>query len=162
MKTFTFISGNFADDTRGMEISIDRSQVPDGTRLGVYLDDRPVARPPGKDGAANEAAAKAAAGVGKATAAGPAAAPVGAGVGRRPPEVIGGQLLRRGGRSFIETREKTTRVMLDKLPSEVHHLTVEADRPPGAGRGEHFAVDIVQKTADGDVVGGITVIFTVD
>lgn len=180
MKTFSFISGNKADATRGMQLVINRRELPGDAALGVWLDDDGKAMP-GFDRPARRRAAEPR---------GPACefvlldrtrvrAKFGAmeGVltlepgtrfdGARGQDLgdvrsKGGELIDRGGRRFGVVREQSALFEIDRRAHEAHVFTLEAERPFNAKPGQRYRVDVIQRSATGVVVGGLTVAFVFD
>ena len=78
--------------------------------------------------------------------------------GLRQPEVqvTGGSLVLERGKRVLETREKQARIRMTKTPGSRLPLYLEIPVPPGTDKSERFYVDIVQRNAAGEVVGGLS------
>ena len=178
MKRFAFISGNKADASRGMQLVVDRSRVPAGMKLGLWLDDdgkafpnlaRPALRRAVDAGCGEfvlldrtRIRARLCGFDGVLTVEPGTRFDAGLGEDVVPAEVRGGDVLSREGRRFAELRDPRSTIAIDKRPNDVHVFTLEAEAPPNAKAGERFRVDVVQKDATGTVVGGLTVLFAFD
>ncbi len=181
MKTFSFIAGHPADATRGMTLVIDRSALPDGMRLGMFLDDDGKAIP-GFDRAATRRSAAGAASDGvefvllertriRARVAGVDGVLTvepgtrfdrDAGGDSVQAELDGGTLTYRDGRRYVDVTAPKAQVFVDKQPNAAHVFTLAADKPAGARPGEQYPVEVTQYARDGERCGAVAVLFTFD
>ncbi len=177
MKSFSFISGNTFDASRGMTLVVDRSRLPSNMNLGMWLDD---------DGKAFPALPRT---IGKTTAGedgevvfvdatrlrlkiGGVEAMVSVAAGTRVEiapkttvgeiKVTGASVTTRGTRRFAQLTAPKAEVAVDKQPNAVHVFTLDAEKPAGAPLGAAYRVDVAQRDATGTVVGGVTVVFKFD
>ncbi|HTM46215.1 MAG TPA: hypothetical protein VL137_14745 [Polyangiaceae bacterium] len=179
MKTFSFLAGNKADPSNDVQIQVDRSSVPAGAKVGLWLDDDgklfpqiPRAsrvRPSGValgaefillDRARIRTKLGAVEGV---LTVEPGTKfdlePSGEG---RVLEHKGGEVSVVAGRRFLDVNAPIGVVRMNKQPNEVKVFTVQWEPPAGARRGERSIVHVTQKNATGTVMGGITIEFVVD
>ena len=75
--------------------------------------------------------------------------------------LVGKLVTERDGRQYVEPQRERAVVRLSKEPHRLYAMELQADIPAGARSGDRFPVDVVERGADGEVVGGFTVLFTV-
>lgn len=182
MKEFSFISGNRADGSRGMQLHIDRSALPSHMKLGLWLDDDGSAfprldRPARARGAGAPAHGQLAELVlldrarlrtKMGTVEGLLTLEPGTRFDAELPNELGrvaldgGRVVVRDGRRFAELEAARGVVQIDRQPHQLHVFTLRAERPAGAERGARYLVHVAQKNADGVTIGGVSVEFTFD
>lgn len=176
---FPFLAGNAADLDDVFEIVVEARRLPSGTLMRLGLDEPERAAPNLDLAALNRAAAaaavpRAAGGHTSLTLLDRARVAVNcggpAGVVTLPPgtrfecaagergdtQVTGGNLVLEGGKRVVETRGPRARVRMPKTPGAVMPLYLEIPVPPGTDDNERFSVDVIQKNAAGEVVGGVS------
>jgi hypothetical protein len=177
MKSFSFVSGNSADSSRGMTLVVDRSRLPAQMNLGLWLDDDGKAFP----GLPRTVPASPAGSVGEVEFVDPARVKIkvagldvivkiaaGTRIELSPKralgeiKVTGATVTTRGTRRFAQLVSPKSQIEIDKAPSAVHVFTLDAEKPPGAAPGATYRVDVAQNNSAGALVGGVTVIFKFD
>jgi hypothetical protein len=180
MKTVSFLTGNKNDPSADYQIEVDRRAVPAAAKVGLWLDDDGSTHPQVKRAAlpaANDVNAFGAEFVLldrtriRANLGGIAGVlTVEAGTkfdlevfgSRRVLNVQGGTLAVQGGRRFLAVEAEFGQVHMAREPFQQKVLTLQWEPPPGAVKGQRYPVHVVQKSAQGVVMGGITVEFVVD
>jgi len=178
---FPFLAGSAADADEEMEIEIHAARLPAGTLMRLGLDD-PERAAPRLDLAAMQKSAPRAEHL---AAAGPVTTHFAlldparlavsyegslAGVltlaagtrfesatGKRAALAVdGGRLTVQQGKRVVETSAKQTKVRVPKAPGKILPLYLEIPVPPNTAKTERFFVDIIQRNAAGEVVGGVS------
>lgn len=179
MKTFSFIAGNQYDPSRGMKVGIDRSKLPPSMKLRMQLDDDGRAFPKLPRTAARHARAGDCAAhiefiertrlhVRLGSMEGQIQLEAGSRielvdkVGLGDVRATGASISMRGSRRVADITSHVAAFEIDKQPNDFHVFTIEAEKPVGARPGDMYRVDVTQADADGNVVGGIAVMFTFD
>lgn len=177
---YGFLSGNAADQDETYEIAVEARRLPSGALIRLGLDD-PGRAAPNLDVSALNAGVQANAAQRSLGGAGAGATfvlldearvavgcghPVGVVTlkpgtrfecGKADPggvHVTGGQVVMENGKRVIESRSKQVRVRMSKVPGAVMPLYLEIPVPPGTDKSERYYVDIIQRNAAGEVVGG--------
>jgi hypothetical protein len=68
--------------------------------------------------------------------------------------VIGGDVIVRDGKRYVDIRDSVVRMTIEKEPNTIHALSLQTTIPPGAQKGDEFMVDASQQNAQGVTVGG--------
>lgn len=71
--------------------------------------------------------------------------------------VVGGDVVVRGGRRFVEIRNSVVRLTAQKDPGAMYPMSLMASIPSGLDAGELLMVDVSQQNAAGATVGGVSV-----
>lgn len=176
---FPFLAGNPSDEDEVFEIVVEPRRLPAGavTRLGL---DEPERAAPKLDVAAISSAAAAGPAdpqgrcgtsltlLDRARVAVRCGGPLG--IVTLPPgtrfecvepasssvDVSGGALVIERGKRIVEGRGGKVSARMNKAPGAVIPLYLEIPVPPGTPKSERYYVDIIQKNAAGEVVGGIS------
>ncbi|MBI3206793.1 MAG: S8 family serine peptidase [Myxococcales bacterium] len=174
---FPFLAGNVVDEDETMELVIEAKSLPSGTLMRLALDE-PERAAPNLDLSALSRSPRAAAApraghasltlldrarvaIGCGDTIGIATLPPGtqfdcSGGARGDVRVTGGSVITSGGKRLVETRGAHTRVRLPKAPGSVLPLYLEIPVPAGVKKTDRFLVDVIQKNAAGQVVGGVS------
>ncbi|MBK7581894.1 MAG: S8 family serine peptidase [Myxococcales bacterium] len=177
---FPFLAGNVADTDDVFELSIEARRLPAGTLLRLGLDEPERAAPnlvlAALAHARGSGRAESAVGgcptsltlLDRARVAVSCGGPMGivtlppgthfecGGPVRREVEVSGGSLVLDGGKRVVETREKRAVVRMGKARGAVIPMFLEIPVPFGIDPSERFYVDVIQRNAVGQVVGGLS------
>lgn len=76
-------------------------------------------------------------------------------------EVKGGEIILRDGKRFVDIKEPTVTVSLEKYPHQLHPFSLQASIPSHAEKGEQYMIKVFQRNQQGSVVGGATVVYRV-
>ncbi|HEY1042819.1 MAG TPA: S8 family serine peptidase [Telluria sp.] len=75
--------------------------------------------------------------------------------------VIGGDVVLRGGRRFVEIRNSVVRLQMEKTPGAMFPMSLHTTIPAGLESGEQLMVQLSQQNARGTTAGGAAVIWVV-
>jgi hypothetical protein len=75
--------------------------------------------------------------------------------------VIGGEVLLRDTKRFVELSELSPVIRLDKEPRQLYQVELQTKIPNNAERGQRYKVSIAQRDSRGETVGGATVIYQI-
>lgn len=75
--------------------------------------------------------------------------------------VTGGELILRDGQRLVEIRESKAVIRMETTPHQAYPLILRAKVPATAGAGDEYPVNITQRNAGREVVGGAGAIFRV-
>jgi hypothetical protein len=76
--------------------------------------------------------------------------------------VEGGDVIVRGERRFVELRHAVTHIHFEKAPGTMYPMSLRTTIPAQAQEDDQFMVQLAQKNASGDVVGGAAVLYAVE
>lgn len=76
-------------------------------------------------------------------------------------EIKGGEVVLRDGKRFVDIKEPTATVSLEKHPHQVHPFSLQTSIPSHAEKGEQYMLKVFQRNQRGHVVGGATVVYRV-
>jgi hypothetical protein len=73
--------------------------------------------------------------------------------------VLGGEVVLRGERRYVEVRESTVRVQVQKTPNAIYALSLQTTIPADAAPGQQYLIEVAQEDARGVTVGGAAVVY---
>lgn len=76
-------------------------------------------------------------------------------------QVIGGDVVVRGNRRYVNLVAPRVTVQLQKAPNQIYPMALHVTLPAGVAVGQQFTVDIAQQNTQGEVVGGASAVFQV-
>ncbi len=76
-------------------------------------------------------------------------------------EVQGGEVLLRGGKRFVELRDFSPAVKVEKEPGRLYVQELHVQIPPNARSGQRYTARVTQRNSRGETIGGATVIYRV-
>jgi hypothetical protein len=75
--------------------------------------------------------------------------------------VIGGDVVLRGGRRFVELRNSVVRLQIQKDPGAMYPMSLHTTVPAGLDSGEQLMVQVSQQNAQGTTAGGAAMVWVV-
>ena len=75
--------------------------------------------------------------------------------------VIGGDVVLRGGRRFVEIRNSVVRLEMERTPGAMFPMSLSTTIPAGFESGEQLMVQVSQQNAQGVTVGGAAMVWVV-
>lgn len=176
--TFPFVAGHVLDAERSMEILVDRSRLPRTMRLLLDLDDdgrafpaldlqppiTPVERDPTGivflERTRIEATLGCCRGVLTLEKGSRFDCPPAVRIGSV--SVQGAEVILRGDRRFVDIRDDIAVIRMDKRARQLYPLALRAMIPGEAGHGDSYVISVAQRNAQGQIVGGATVVYAVE
>jgi subtilisin family serine protease len=175
--TFPFLAGNLLNDEDVMEIVVDRSRLPQAMPLLLALDEgneafplvdlTPVIRPEDpQDGGLvflERTRIKTRLGCcdGILTLEKGSRFDCADAVRVGKVKVSGGVVILRDGRRFVEIREDTAVIRMEKQAGQLYPLALQTRIPGNAENGQDFFITVAQRNAAQETVGGATVMYVV-
>jgi subtilisin family serine protease len=75
--------------------------------------------------------------------------------------VVGGDVIVREGKRYVDVRQNTVRMTIEKAPGAIYPMALRTAIPAGARAGDQFMVDASQQDAQGATVGGAGMVWVV-
>jgi subtilisin family serine protease len=173
--TFPFLAGNFHNPDRFMEILVDRSRIPramplllgleDDSRAFPLVDLKPTMAPVEREERGMvflertkiEAMLGCCRGVLTLEKGSRFDCPPDIRIGNL--KVRGGEVILRDGKRFVEIRDETTIVRVEKQPNRLYPFALHTSIPAGVEKGQPFLISVAQRNERGETVGGATVVY---
>ena len=75
--------------------------------------------------------------------------------------VVGGEVVLRDGKRFVEVKEPVVTVKVEKAPKAIYPLSLKTTIPTKAESGEQFLLQVAQQDEQGVTVGGASMVYLV-
>lgn len=75
--------------------------------------------------------------------------------------VTGGDVVLRGERRYVEIRQSSVQVHIEKAPHAIHPLSLQTTLPAAAMAGQQFQLQVAQQDPQGITVGGAAVVYVI-
>jgi subtilisin family serine protease len=76
-------------------------------------------------------------------------------------QVSGGEIILRDDKRFVEIREKTASIRIDKQPNRLYPFSLHTRIPATAKENQQFTISVAQRDEKEEIIGGATVIYII-